>query len=426
MSGRAVADAGGAVVTAPSSRHSLAARFRSRFGRRTSSGRFIAEIDGLRFPAIAFVVLGHLCSFVTTLHAAPDVSTSGRIVRSISDHASEGVVLFFIVSGFVLALPFASEQLLGARPVSLRAYFLRRVTRLEPPYLLSLAVFLVAKLLARRLHLVPGTESAGELMRHFAASAGYLHNLVYGEPSLINGVAWSLEVEIQFYLLVPLLAAVFRIRSTLVRRAMMLAAIVAMITAQYVPLVLPPRVSLSILGNLQFFLLGFLLADVYLLDPALSARERGWGWDIVAIVAWWLVMALWNAGDAAAIALPFVAFAAFVAVFRGVLANRLFTNPWITTIGGMCYSIYLLHFMLITMAGKLLYRGRAPSAHLWSDLLMRGPVLLAIAMVVSAVFFALVERPCMDPQWPEKLARRLRLGREPGATPLLSSTVEEP
>src|SRR4051812_49366863 len=106
-----------------------------RLSRRTTSGRIIREIDGLRFVAITFVVLFHLGGLVKA-HAAGGTSSLLRVVNT----GGYGVQLFFVVSGFVLSLPFAAHRLRNGRVVSLRAYFLRRLTRLEPPYIVVMAV----------------------------------------------------------------------------------------------------------------------------------------------------------------------------------------------------------------------------------------------------------------------------------------------
>ena len=99
---------------------------------------------------------------------------------------------------------------------------------------------------------------------HLAASLAYMHNLIYGAPSTVLGVAWSLEIEIQFYLLVPLLTLVFAIRNSIFRRTLLIAATVASLWAQDILLPHGPRFALSIFAYLQFFLIGFLLADVFL------------------------------------------------------------------------------------------------------------------------------------------------------------------
>ena len=46
-----------------------------------------------------------------------------------------------------------------------------------------------------------------------AERLAYVHNAVYASESPINNVTWSLEIEVQFYLLAPLLASVFLIHS---------------------------------------------------------------------------------------------------------------------------------------------------------------------------------------------------------------------
>src|SRR5207248_8852502 len=106
---------------------------------------------------------------------------------------------FFVISGFILGLPFASFYRGLGPQVSLRQYFLRRLTRLEPPYILNLAVFFALKVASQQ-------YGFRELLPHFLSSCFYLHNLVYADESLVNTVTWSLEIEVQFYVLVPLLA----------------------------------------------------------------------------------------------------------------------------------------------------------------------------------------------------------------------------
>ena len=55
-----------------------------------------------------------------------------------------GVQLFFIISGFVVALPFAMHHLADGKKVNLRRFFLRRLTRIEPPYMIALIFWLLA------------------------------------------------------------------------------------------------------------------------------------------------------------------------------------------------------------------------------------------------------------------------------------------
>ncbi len=50
-----------------------------------------------------------------------------------------GVKVFFAISGFVLALPFLKYYLgISDKKVQLKSYFIRRLTRLEPPFIITL------------------------------------------------------------------------------------------------------------------------------------------------------------------------------------------------------------------------------------------------------------------------------------------------
>ena len=106
-----------------------------KLARETASNAFIAEIDGLRFIAIFSVIFYHLADFVRvkTGHAWQENELSLFL-----SHGYFGVPLFFAISGFVIALPFATKALSHEPAPSLKRYFLRRLTRLEPPYLINL------------------------------------------------------------------------------------------------------------------------------------------------------------------------------------------------------------------------------------------------------------------------------------------------
>ncbi|HEX8830257.1 MAG TPA: acyltransferase, partial [Longimicrobium sp.] len=278
----------------------------ARLRRKTTSARFIPEVDGLRFVAIALVVLFHVGVYVGTRHgfapSAPAHSWLGRIAVQ----GKHGVQLFFILSGFILGVPFAARWLANGPKVELRRYFLRRVTRLEPPYLLAM-------LGLGALLVLTGRYPSDTVLPHLAASLGYVHTLVYGRESLVNSVAWSLEVEIQFYLLAPLLAAaLFRIHRPALRRTAIVALALAMAALQLSAVgVWPP----SLLNALQYFLAGYLLADLYVTDWARSPAG-GRGWDVAWIAGWPLL--LWS------LEAPYaVAVFAFPAVAAMVMAASL-------------------------------------------------------------------------------------------------------
>ena len=180
----------------------------------------------------------------------------------------------------------------------------------------------------------------------------------------------------QFYCLAPALAVVFRIRSRVARVATLAGIILLAGIVQTLYWDGPARVRLTILYAIQFFLTGFLLADIYVVDwnerPAVH-----WRWDLVSLLCWPLLFVQGNRG--VWVYLPILILAGCIGAFKGVVFNGLFRNQIITTIGGMCYTIYLLHYQLIPAVlrfSKAFQVGNGFDAYFALQFLMYVPILL--------------------------------------------------
>jgi peptidoglycan/LPS O-acetylase OafA/YrhL len=375
------------------------ARLAAAFRRVTTSGGYVPEIDGLRFIAIAAVVAVHTWGYWSF--------RAGRTYASMSwfDVALErfvslgfyGVHLFFMISGFILAVPFCRHAFEGGRPVNLRAYFWRRITRLEPPYVLTMLVFFALMPLAKDV-------TWAQLWPHLLASLGYVHNIVYGQGSLLNNNAWTLEIEVQFYLLMPLLALALRLPA-LPRRAVF--AVMAIVLSLH-GLWLPRSTPQSVLQYGQYFLVGILLCDLWTTDW--RGRPRTWMGDLPGILAWpvFVALNLGVGGYVASVANPWVIAMLFYSALRGIGHGRGLSWAFVPIVGGMCYSIYLLHARAIAAVVHGPLRVMRSLGGFTADYLVVLVICSLVVVAVSAVFFLLVEKPCMDPDWPRKLWQRLR------------------
>ncbi len=365
----------------------------SRLRRVTRDGLWIPEVDGLRFVAIGSVFLYHMLGELA--------QRSGRIIpveanyhwlEQILEHGNRGVPLFFVISGMILAMPFARHHLLGSKPISLRKYYMRRVTRLEPPYIASLvlAVLLVA---------VYQRGVSAEYLGHLLASMVYQHGLIFGRISPVNSVTWSLEIEIQFYLFAPLAMQVYRIRRIWLRRVLLVVTILGLglLQARFQSW---PRFNMSILYYAQYFLAGLVVAEVFVLD--LEKLKSSWMWDLVGIAA---LVAIFGPASSAILhtLMPIAIAVLFPAAMRSRGLRRVFANEWVAVIGGMCYSIYLLHFLFIAVLFKMTRHAILPQAMFFTNYAIQLLLVMLPVLLLCAVFFVLVERPCMDPDWPSKL-----------------------
>ncbi len=157
--------------------------------------------DGLRAIAAILVVLHHA--------SLPSARMSvGHFAHQFTQ-LDIGVAIFFLISGFLLYRPFADRIMTGASEPSVRKYLLRRAARIFPAYWLALTVIIVVgKLTSNRLLglAVYPTSQLGYLPYY-----GLIH--IYRNLDEAKGginQAWTLAVEVTFYLFLPMFAAVVR------------------------------------------------------------------------------------------------------------------------------------------------------------------------------------------------------------------------
>ena len=373
----------------------------SRFQRVTSSGNFIPQIDGLRFIAIFSVILYHLNEDIlkkntyTYLDNKLDYSSFNNLVAN----GNRGVQLFFAISGFILALPFAFHYIKGTKKPDIKSYFLRRLTRLEPPYILIMVVLFLAAIF------VVKKVTFAQLFPSLLSSLTYTNNFFNydSRQPFVNVVAWSLEIEVQFYILAPLLAYVFKLQ-VITRRLVMLFVIL------FFPFVhsfvtLPFK---SLLDFVQFFAIGFLLADLYVSENKKLLIPE----SVAAVLGLLLLMLIWMLPIAPGavfynVCFPFVILGFFYVALFANTWKRLLSFKLITVIGGMCYSIYLIHFAVISILDNVTNRHVFTRYYL-GDLLIQFFIIIPVIFIISATFFLLVEKPCMDKNWPQQLTLKIK------------------
>lgn len=232
---------------------------------------------------------------------------------------------------------------------------------------------------------------------HLLASVFYLHNLIFSELSSINCVAWSLEVEVQFYILAPLLAMmIFSIRPANLRRCLLLGSIFAASIGSEFIFQHHITLRLTLINFIQYFLSGFLVADIYLLEWGQSPSTR-YGSDLVTLTA---LVALFTyrifAPACGMLLIPWLVILVIMGAFRGIIFNKIFTNQWLYTIGGMCYTIYLYHYIVIGFLGHgrfFLFKSFIP------DLMLSFIFIPFLILCISSVLFMIFEKPFMRRDW---------------------------
>jgi peptidoglycan/LPS O-acetylase OafA/YrhL len=156
-------------------------------------------IEGLRGVAALSVLAYH------GVYKAYLQGSGSPTLQAWASHLDAGVPLFFVISGFLLYRPFVAARMAGRPAPTTEEYGRRRILRIVPAYWVVLLVVGIAGLSYPG---SPGILSPEGLPYYF----GFLQ--IY-DPQVASGginVAWSLCVEITFYLMLPFWAALIRRR----------------------------------------------------------------------------------------------------------------------------------------------------------------------------------------------------------------------
>lgn len=161
-------------------------------------GSRLDVLDGLRGLAIVLVVIFH-AYLITGFKPIIQVAGMSLGLHTIGETGFVGVSLFFFISGFCLFYPYARYKLEGARRPTLGHYAYRRFIKIVPSYLIALTVLTI---------LMHSTfKSTDELVRTYLLHLGFLHWFGGAKTfTAISGPLWTLAIEVEFYVIFPLVA----------------------------------------------------------------------------------------------------------------------------------------------------------------------------------------------------------------------------
>lgn len=166
--------------------------------RMTHAADRVDALDSLRGVAILMVLLKHSWDTV----GAPVLRVASLDITPLVYNARFGVDLFFVLSGYLLFGQYVKRHELGKPQPSWRAFWLRRIKRVVPAYYLTIIT-------AFLLHpaLFDPANGIGTRWENLLSHLLFLHNLDSRFTQRVPAV-WSLAPEMQFYLIMPLLAFV--------------------------------------------------------------------------------------------------------------------------------------------------------------------------------------------------------------------------
>jgi peptidoglycan/LPS O-acetylase OafA/YrhL len=312
----------------------------------------LAAMDGLRGLAIVLVAWFHIWQ-ITWLGANLPLFGQTYNFNVIPETGFIGVSLFFFISGFVIFYPYARTMIDGAPRQTTRMFYYRRLLKILPSYYFSLAAMTVLGIFT--------FSSPADEFRQLGLHATFLFGFFPDTIGSLNGVLWSLAVEMQFYLIFPLICWCAMRRPLATFGALCVIAIVYRAIVIHNPDV--TQLIDQLPGVLDIFAAGMFTAYAY---RALSVRAprlvaRRWLWTLTGVIGlalcWWLIgtiyaertlpvwpMGWWPVGRPA----MNVAFAVLTlgTLFAVPFWQRIVANPVLVALSFVSYNLYIWHQMI--------------------------------------------------------------------------------
>ena len=353
-----------------------------------------ASLDGLR---------GVACLLVYFFH----VGFNFRL-GPVALIGSVGVHIFFVLSGFLMFGPFL-PSLLGERPPpGLWKYAVRRATRIYPPFLVALIGFT-----AMRYVIGVKPPGAWNVAIHGLLVSNYVDPASYTE---INGIFWTLAIEAQFYVLLPLvllpLARYGKGRSApTIAIGLFLGVGLAARYWESRAIADPDHVGIqSILAFLDMFGLGMAAAWIARRDGDRLARSPRVRWMLMVAgltillgASTWVDRRMDGRWDLGTVPLQktFVAFGLCLGAAMIVLAAVtwprggpvVLTNRLIVWVGTISYSLYLYHLGTLYLTIRVVGYERLPGQPHYLNSFLMGLVGLPLALATAAVMYYAIEAP---------------------------------
>jgi peptidoglycan/LPS O-acetylase OafA/YrhL len=417
-----------------------------------SSTKRLRGIEGLRAIAAGMIVLVHVWGF-----SSPDGDALGfdLWIGDALSTLSVGVTLFFTLSGFLLYRPFVAAIARDRQHMSIRAYLRNRALRIAPAYWV---ILFACAVVIGTVYLRDGAVlEVGRLTNpfEFLQAALLLNNYRPTTLGIGIGPAWSLAVELVFYLVLPLLVlgAAWLARRAAGRRGRVLALLgppllllVVGLTGKLVAGHVFPAAPTAGYGNnwhsvversfwaqADLFCFGMVVAVAYV-QMADGRLRLPANWRPIAVALGLLIFIpsaatmgqgeqsylLQNTGQALALALVFAAIVMpYGAETPPTRAIRVLESPLLVSIGVVSYSVFLWHLPVIVWLSA---HGLTLSG--WGGLVINAAIVTVVVGALSALTYHFVERPAL---------RRKRSMRTPepaprgaGEQPAIGAPATEP
>jgi peptidoglycan/LPS O-acetylase OafA/YrhL len=361
-------------------------------------------LDGLRGTACLMIIFHH--AFSANIQKILSNMGMPFLGLNFANFTQSGVELFFVLSGAGLLRPY----LRGQKKFNTFNYFFRRIKRIYPPYLVAL---LFGASVCWYIHAYPTWYNTKVFHLYFSWPEILKESVIINFDGGYYSLSWwSLNLEMFFYFLVPLILIIFPARERVNNKFVFVAVLITLIVSvslqlwltRYYPSVYSyKRIIPSVFQFICFpvcFLMGiFLAAKDFGIKEARIFIITG----LVLVSFSWFYQPIMSPG--------------YGLVYAGVITlsfNRnsfkhFFSKPIMIWIGERSYSLFLVHFSVFYLMDAIAARFTASAS--FGYLLFSRGVGIPVALFIGMLLFNSVERwearglVTVDIFWPWQVGR---------------------
>jgi peptidoglycan/LPS O-acetylase OafA/YrhL len=324
------------------------------------------------------------------------VSHTWNLPREIPDIGGMAVATFFFVSGFLMPLTFECNYSNKDKSYASVAtnFVYNRMLRIYPVYWFSLLV-LIAHWHSGNSELLRNAVGEPSIFVQNFLLLGMNEYKLWGQYIIFNRPAWSLDTELRYYILLPVILLFWNARPRLAATGLIGTALYGLSIVNRPDI---PDIALSLLAWSEFFFAGFVLYQLPRLKPYFLKRITGVTGGVVFVTSVLLLSKQW-ALVGGTIGLMLIASRLLV-----MQEKRMFSK-FDGVAGDLAYPFYAFHIVVIVIL----------SDHKFYETLLiskTDPLLLlscnvainfTLTLLVSYLALILIDRP----------VRKFRLNRRP-------------
>lgn len=337
----------------------------------SSLGNNIDALDGIRALAVLLVIVSHTAAF------------------KLGGQGAIGVWLFFVLSGFLLTLPFAKNPERANSIIGMAEFLLRRLKRIVPMFYVTIIIFYL---------FLPG---------FFKDSKEYANHFIF---YVCNGHLWSTQQEVVFYIFLPGILYLNYLLYKKFKANNLMISFILLLWAAFLNKYLTSSIfylhgnSANMKFSISIFLVGMALAYFYNSPTFGKIAGNKYSKSIINVLGFCVIIIYFFSSkyfkDKLGI-LPNVDYVGWsypltfallnsllilsVLANKGGLLDRIFSTKILRSIGVVSYSMYLLHFLFLHYLPRYVH-------HNYSLFFS----VTIITYLVSCVTYYFIERPFIN------------------------------